>query len=211
MIDAETFWSLKRNTRPATLFTEVVPDLPPFLPAFTASRPVNVHVRGADGGVWWVRQVGGRLESGAGAAAHAVCQVMLERSSLKELIGGSLRDRGLQIMAALGQPRQIPDLRRLPVDDQSLLAIANLPGSVAVQATDRELRETHRFVFTFGAGTPAWEQASTTVSYDVDDQVTWLTRRMSPIAMLRSGRVRLEGDLSLPVRALQALLGDAAG
>ncbi len=211
MMDAQRFWSLSRRLKPAIVFTEVLADLPDILPDVTVSRSINAHVRGNGGGVWALRLVGGRCEVVPGGVTDALCQISCERSAFKEVIGGALRDRALKVMAAVGRPGQLPDLRRLPVEVERIEAIGSISGSVAIEVEDRDMREVHRFVVTFGSGPPEFETATTTVRYDVDEWVNWTAQRRPPIGVLRSGKVRISGDLSLPVRALRALLGAHAG
>jgi len=210
MMDAETFWSLARRLTPARVFTEVVPELPDILPKATIARAINVHVLGSGAGVWSLRLVQGRLTVVEGGVSDALCQIACERSAFREVIGGALRDRGLEVMAQIGRPGQLPDLRHLPVDSAQLEAVGNLAGSVAIEVEDRELRQIHRFVITFGSDTPAYDEATTTVRFDVDDWVGWTAQRRPPIGVLRGGKVRISGDLALPLRALRALLGAGA-
>lgn len=209
-MDARTFWSLPRRLTPERLFGEIVPQLPDILPPLTVPRPTNVHVVGVGGGVWALQLVGGRLHAQAATAPNALCQIACDRGAFRAIIGGALRDRGLEVMERLGRGGQLPDLRRLPVDLERLEAISGLAGSVAIEVEDRAMREVHRFVITFGSGQPDLDSATTTVRFDVDDWVGWAAERRPPIGVLRSGRVRVSGDISLPVRALRALLGAAA-
>jgi hypothetical protein len=202
----EAFWSLPRSTRPEQVFGELAAQLPVPLPRATLPLPSNIVVRGAGGGVWSSRLVEGRLVMATQAQHPALGTLTLERATLRELVGGSLRDRGLAVMAALGRPRALPDLSRLPVRAERAVALAALRGSVALLLVDRDLAETHRLVWTCGDAEPAWEQATTTVRLDADEVVGWIAARADPRAVLRSSAVRVEGDLTLPLRALGLLL-----
>lgn len=210
MMDANTFWTLPRRLTPTRVIAEVLPELPDIFPVLTIARPTNLHISGSGGGVWALHLVDGRLRAEVGPAANALCQVACARSAFAALVGGALRDRGLEVMRRMGRAGELPDLRALPVDPAHLEAVSRLQGSVAIEVEDRPMREVHRFVITFGSGLTGLERATTTVRFDVDDWVGWTVERRPPIGVLRGGRVRVAGDLSLPVQALQALLGAAA-
>lgn len=209
MLDADTFWSLPRSTRPEALFETIVPEIPALGRAVTLPRPCNVVVQGAGGGAWTLRLVEGRAQVEPGMAADAFASLVVARAHLREVVGGALRDRGVALMAKLGKPGAFPDLRGLPVDPARTDAVAALCGSVAVEVHDRTFRESYRFVVTLGSGTAAYETASTTVHVDADEVVGQLAARSSIAALLKGSRVRIEGDLGLPLRALRTAFGDA--
>lgn len=206
MLTADEFWSLPRTTTPERLFTGVLASLPVPLPPATLPQPVVIHVRGAGGGAFHAQLVAGKIAAGAGPAAAPVCQITLERATLREVVGGSLRDRALEVMARRGQPRGIPDLSRLPVRPERAQALAGLHGSIAIEVADRKFAETHRFVVTFGADPAAFERADATVRLDADDLVGWVATAIDPRALLRGGRLRVEGDLALLTRVVGLLL-----
>ncbi|MEY3012259.1 MAG: hypothetical protein RIT45_994 [Pseudomonadota bacterium] len=205
-MQAEAFWDLPRSTRPEKLFLEIVPTSPVRLPKATLSLPTNVEVCGTGGGTWSGRLVDGAIEMREGAQHPALCSVVLERGTLREAIAGALRDRALTVMERLGKPRAIPNLSRLPVREDRAVALARLQGSIAIEIADRSFGEVHRVVVTFGDAPPQFEQATTTVRVDADEVVEWIATRADPRAILRGGRVRVEGDLTLPTRALALLL-----
>ncbi len=205
-MDAEAFWSLKRTTAPQVVFETIVPTLPVKLPSLTVARPVNVHILGAGGGVWATQLVDGRTHVTPGSASNAICQVAFDKRHLREIVGGALRDRGLTIMARLGRARQLPDLSRLAFDPVKAVRCADLVGSVAINVHDRALGDTYRYVITFGTGAPDYDTATTTLTIDADEAIEWIVNRVSPKQLLKAKGVRIEGDLSLPLKALQQLL-----
>ena len=202
-MDAEAFWSVKRSTRPKVLLEEMLPQVPVRLPPVTVDRPCNVHIEGV--GTWAVQLVDGRPSVTPGAAEDAVGQLHLDRRALREVVAGALRDRGLVVMERLGRPRQVPDLSRLKVDVQRLLRCAELDGSVAVEVHDREYDDVYRFTWTFGAGEPVTGEVTTTVRVDADAPIDWVVQRMEPLQLLKAKGVRVDGDLSLPMKALRLL------
>ena len=210
-MDAQTFWSLKRTTSPQRLFEEVVPALPDIFPVVTIARPVNVHILGPGGGVWSVQLVDGRLVVGRGGAGDALCQIAMDRKHLREVVGGALRDAGLRVMAELGRPRQLTNLKRLTVESDRWVQLAELSGSVAIEIEDRRLRDRYRYVITFGCGSPDYERTRTSLRFDLDQLVLWSAQQQRPVTVMRGGRIRIEGDLSLAIKAVRMAFGDAAG
>ena len=205
-MNADEFWGLPRSTSPAKIFGEIAAALPVPLPRATVTQATVTHIRGTGGGTWSSRLVDGRLEVHEGAAADPICQVTLERATLREFVAGSLRDRGLEIMAKLGRARQIPDLSRLPVRDDRARALSKLGGSVAIEVHDRNFGETHRIVVTFGGGAVDFERATVTVRVDADQAAGWIASRADARAILKGGSLRIDGDLSLVTRAAALLL-----
>ena len=108
-------------------------------------------------------------------------------------------------MAKLGKARQIPDLSRAPLDPARVVKVASLEGSIAVNVKDRGYGDTYRYVVTFGSGAPDYDTATTTVTVDADEAIDWVVKRIEPKQLLKAKGVRIEGDLTLPLRALQLL------
>ena len=210
-MDARTFWTLKRTTSPQNVFEKIVPALPDIFPVVTIACPVNIHVLGVGGGIWSVQLIEGRLVVRRGAADDALCQVAMERKHLREVVGGALRDAGLRVMAELGRPGQLPDLKQVPVEPQKWLQLAELGGSVAIEIEDRQFRDTYRYVITFGGGAPDYERTTTSLRFDLEQMVRWSAQGQRPVTVLRGGRIRIEGDLALAIRAVRMAFGDAAG
>lgn len=210
MIDAETFWTLPRGSKPATLFTEILPQIPPLAGIFTLNVPSSVHVLGSGGGEWSVSIADGVAVVEEGAAADVVTRVSLSRKHLREVVGGALRERGVALMKRLGKPGAFPDLTILPVDPSRLTAVAAIGGSIAIEVHDRDVRDSYRFVVSFGSGPAQYDNATTTVHIDADEVVDQVVAGASISALLKGSRVRVEGDLGLPLRALRAAFGAAA-
>ncbi|MCO4760011.1 MAG: hypothetical protein KC502_00785 [Myxococcales bacterium] len=206
-MNAEQFWTLKRTLAPKKLFEEVIEALPVPLPPVTVDQPVNVHILGSGGGVWALQLVDGHTQVTPGAAPNAICQVAFHKRHLREIVGGALRERGLTLMARLGKARQIPDLSRLPLDPARALSCAHLTGSIAIDVHDRGFSDTYRYVVTFGSGAPDYETATTTLTIDADEPIEWVVNRIAPKAVLKAKGVRIAGDVALPLKVVQALIG----
>ena len=207
MIDAETFWSLPRSTKPRALFEEILPEIPALAGVFTIKTPTSVHVLGSGGGEWSVSIVDGRAVITPGAAEKVITRVSFSRRHLREVVGGALHDRGLKLMERLGKPRAFPDLSVFPVDPSRVEAVAATSGSIAIEVHDRDMRESYRFVISFGSGPPAYDTAVTTVHVDADEVLEQVASGASIAALLKGTRARLEGDIALPLRALRAAFG----
>ncbi|GEM_PF-3590673 len=210
MIDAETFWSLPRSTKPRKAFEEILPNLPALLPDLTIDGSFSFHVCGSGGGEWSGTVTNGLWTVVAGAADDALVRISLTRRHLREVIGGALRERGLTVMKRLGKPRQFPDLGVLPIDPARAPDVAKIPGSIAVEIHDRDVRESYRFVLSFGNGPAVYDNATTTLHVDADEIVEQALAGASMAALIKGSRVRIEGDISLPLRALQVAFGAEA-
>ena len=207
MMDAATFWSLPRSARPRSVMEEILPTIPPLAGVFTLDLPSSVHVIGGGGGEWTVQIVDGLSVVDAGAADEVAVRVSLTRSHLREVVGGALRDRGVALMKRLGKPSAFPDLTILPIDPSRLDAVAALDGSIAIEVHDRDMRDSYRFVISFGSGPAQYDDVTTTVHVDADEVVDQLVAGASMSALLKGSRVRIEGDLGLPLAALRAAFG----
>ena len=208
MMDAETFWSLPRSTKPRAVLEEILPQIPALAGTFTLDLPATVHVLGAGGGTWTVQVVDGMSVVTPGEAAEVVARVSFTRAHLREIVGGALRERGLEVMRRLGKPRQLPDLSALPIDPSRLAAVAAIDGSIAIEVHDRPMRDSYRFVISLGSGPAQYDSATTTVHVDADEVVEQVVAGASIAALLKGTRVKMEGELALPLKALRAAFGN---
>lgn len=207
MIDAETFWSLPRSTKPRVLLEEILPEIPALAGVFSIDVPSSVHVLGSGGGEWSVLIVDGRAVVTPGVADQVITRVSFSRRHLREVVGGALHERGLKLMERLGKPRAFPDLSVFPIDPSRVQAVAATSGSIAIEVHDRDMRESYRFVISFGSGPPVYDTATTTVHVDVDEVLEQISSGASIASLLKGTRARLEGDISLPLKVLHAAFG----
>ncbi len=204
---ADPFFELPRTTRPADWFERILPGLGLRLPAVTTPLWSVYHVHGPGGGSWSVRLVDGRVAVHVGVAAPVAMHLSMTTAHFREAIGGALRQRLATVLERLGRPVALPDLSRLPLDVSRLQAAAAVGGSMALVLHDREVDEAYRYVLTLGDSAAAWETARTTIETDLDDLVALLAARTPPLKLVTSGKLRVRGDVDLPLKALGALLG----
>jgi hypothetical protein len=204
---SDPYFSLARTTRPADWFERILPALPLRLPDVSVPHAFAYHVSGPGGGTWSVWLESGQLRSQVGLAPVVGLQLSMSAAHFREAVVGGLRDRLADVLRRLGKPVALPSLAWLPIDPARVAGLAALRGSVAFEVRDRDLDETYRFVLTLGAGPAASSRADCTVQVDADDLTTLAAARTSPWQALTGGRVRLQGDTTLPSRLLTTLLG----
>ncbi|HAN31922.1 MAG TPA: hypothetical protein DCQ06_10030 [Myxococcales bacterium] len=202
-MDAQEFWSVKRSTRPRVVMEELLEKIPLRLPNITLQQGVNVHVPGQ--GQWTVSLKRGRPQVSVGAAHDALGQLVVQRRTFREVVSGAIRDRALEVMLQLGRPRQLPDFSHIKVDLSRLRKCADLDGSIALEIYDKEFDETYRLIWIFGSTTEIDTEVTTTVRVGIDTPVQWIVQGQDPLHLMNSSDVRVEGELSLPVRALRIL------
>ena len=203
----DPFFAVPRTIRPAEWFERTLPSLPLRLPALTLPESITYHVIGAGGGVWTVGLQAGAVRVQAGKVGVVSAQVAMSAAHFREAVAGALRDRLAQVLGKLGRPIALPDFSGVPHDPSRIAALAALRGSVAIEIGDRDMGEKYRYVLTLGDGPPALEAATTTVEVDIDDLAALGSSRTPPLKVLTSGKLRLAGDASLPMRILTALAG----
>lgn len=201
----DAYFSLPRTLKAAAFFQNHLGSLSLRLPPVTLPDHVVYHVQGV--GSWSVRLVAGELQVLPGVVAPVGVQVTMTEAHFREAATGALRDRSAEILRKQGRPVEVPDLRSLPVNVARLQAGAAVGGSVAIVIRDREYDDRYRYVVTLGPGPAAYATATTTIEVDADDLVTLGAARTPPMGILVSGKLRLAGDVGLPGRVLQAILG----
>lgn len=206
-VSPDPFFGLPRTTRPADWFERILPALPLRLPAVTTPMWSVYHIHGVGGGSWSVRLVDGRVQTQAGVATPVGMQLSMTTAHFREAIGGALRERLAHVLRAWGRPVALPDASRVPLDVSRLQAAAAVGGSMALVLQDREVDDAYRYVLTLGDGAAAWESPRTTIETGLDDLTALLVARTPPLQLVASGKLRVQGDVDLPLRALRTLLG----
>jgi hypothetical protein len=206
MTASDAFFALPRTTRPADWFERILPTLPLKLPRISLDHAIVYHIHGTGGGTWSVRLHEGQLVAMAGTAPIVGAQVSMSSAHFREALTGALRERIRGVLLKQKRPVALPDLTHMPHDPARVAAVAALGGSIALQISDREYGDTYRYVFTFGGGPAAFEQASSTVEVDADDLAALAVARTPPLQVMVSGKLRIRGDADLPQRALGLLL-----
>lgn len=204
---SDAFFALPRSTRPVDWFERILPTLPLKLPRVSLDHAIVYHVHGAGGGTWSVRLHEGQLLAMVGTAPIIGAQVSMTSAHFREALTGALRERIRGVLQKQGRPIALPDLTNIPHDPERVAAVAALGGSIALEIGDREYSDTYRYVFTFGGGPAAFEQATSTVEVDAGDLATLAVAQTPPLQVLVSGKLRIRGNADLPSRALGLLVG----
>lgn len=202
----DPFFSLPRTTRPAEWFDKILPSLPLRLPAGAETPWSAVHVHGVGGGTWSVRLAAGQVQVQRGMPNSVVSQWSMTTGHFREALAGALRDRTAGVLAKLGMPVALPDLSGARLQQLNWQGLAAIQGSLAFQLADRQVAETYRYVLTLGSGPAAFDKADTAIDVDLDDLATLAAARTPPLRLLASGKLRVQGNSELPMRALTALL-----
>ncbi len=205
MIDP--YFSLPRTTRPSEWFEKILPTLALRLPVDAQTPWAAVHVLGAGGGTWAVRVTAGQLQVQRGLPAEVLSQWSMTSGHFREALAGALRDRTAGVLTKLGLPLALPDLSRAPLNQLGWQALATVQGSLAFQLADRKVADSYRYVLTLGSGQAAFDKADAQIDVDLDDLAALAAARTPPLRLLASGKLRVQGNSELPMRALTALLG----
>lgn len=204
---SDPFFSLPRTTRPADWFERVLPALALRLPADAQTPWSAVHVLGPGGGTWGVRIAAGKLEIQRGVPPQVTSQWSMSTAHFREALAGALRDRAAGVLVKLGLPVALPDLSHARLDQLGWQALDSVGGSLAFHLGDRQVADTYRYVLTLGNGPAAFDKADTQIDVDLDDLATLAAARTPPLRLLTSGKLKIQGNSELPMRALTALLG----
>lgn len=203
---SEGLFDLPRTTKAAEFFGTILPGAPLRLPTVSVEHALVYQVDGPGGGVWSVRLQQGKLAIAAGTPWPIASQTVVTASHFRELVAGAVRDQLVRVLKQLGKPLAVPDLSKLPTDPARVAALAGLQGSLAVVLHDREVDDSYRIFVGFGGGQHAPDRPTCTVEVDLVDAAALLAARTPPLQWFASGKFRVKGDTSLPVRALGALL-----
>lgn len=207
---SDPFFDLPRTIRPADWFDRVLVGLPLRLPPVTLPSWSVYHIHGVGGGSWSVRIEHGQVVARPGVVTPVGVQTSMTVAHFREAIGGALRERLGTVLTHLGKPLALPDLSGAPIDVARLVAAQAVGGSIAIVLRDRKMSDAYRYVLTLGGGPTSLERADATVETDIDDLATLLGARTPPLKLLTSGKLRITGDLDLPMRALTAVVGRSA-
>lgn len=203
---APSFFALPRTTKADAFFGQVLPSMALQLPNASVGHALVYRVDGPGGGTWSVRLQNGALEVASGTPWPIATQTVLSSAHFREVVAGAVRDRLAQVLKKLGKPLDVPDLRTLPVDPARVAALTAVQGSLRIVLHDRELDDRYQFTIAFGTTPPPTGPATCTVEVDLDDAAALLAARTPPLQWFTTGKFRMQGDTSLPVRALGALL-----
>ena len=202
------YFALPRTTRPADWFERILPNLGLQLPQATLRHRVVLHITGVGGGSWSLGLTAGQLSVERGVVGPVAVQYTTSVAHFREAMFGAMRDRGVEVLQKLGLPLVLPSLRGLVLAQAQVDAVAQLSGTLTFALRDRRMDDTYTFTLTLGGGAPtAGPQA--TIAIDLDDLAALAAAKVPPLKIISSGKLRVMGDLDLPMRALTALTGRA--
>lgn len=199
-------FALPRTTKADAFFGHILPAVSLQLPAASVSHALVYTVDGPGGGTWSVRLHDGALQIASGTPWPIATQTVISGAHFREVVAGAVRDRLVQVLKKLGKPQDVPDLRGLPVEPKRVAALAAVQGSLRIVLRDRELDDSYQLTILFGTTPPPAGQPTCVLEVDLDDAAGLLAARTPPLQWFTTGKFRMQGDTSLPVRALGALL-----
>ncbi len=203
-------FTLPRETTATELFESILPaelaDLE-IRPGLSAER-VAIHVEGEDGGHWTLGVEGTGISIRTEDDTHAMIQLTVSADDARELLLGSVRDRMLE---ALGGIEQVADqispalISSLLMTDEQLKRLNPHRGDLQIIVDDPDEAASHRVTLTLGGGVPDLDSPRAVVTIGVADWIELLTRRVEPQQAFMQGRIRMAGDMGLPMGLFAAL------
>ena len=174
-----------------------------------APRGMTIDIRGPNGGIWSIESRGGALHTVSGESETAVLRIISEEEEFREFSFGVIRnailshpsgERALQAMLS-SAPGAISRMREGQI--QSLLNQVKGTIQLNIEAEDEDL--TCAFRLQFG---PNEETPQTTVSIELRDYAAMLTGEMQAQQAFMAGKIRLAGDMTLPMTLMSMVSGN---
>jgi hypothetical protein len=200
-------WSLRRSTRPAAAFEDILPRVGLRFPLEAVDVPTALTIEGE--GTWTLSVSGGRAHASEGRSDDAHLHIAMTRGTWKAAVGGRLRDATRQVVEPLGWLDAWPATDSWVLDAEQAAALRLVEGVLACVVRDRDYAEDHRFVLGLGRTVDAQTPADVSLTIDLDPLAAFAASRPGPRELRRlvtGGDVRVDGDLALPSRLLAAVL-----
>jgi len=203
-------FTLSRDTTAAELFDSILPAelaAVAIRPGLSAERAA-IHVEGPDGGNWTLGVEGEGITIREEDDTDATIQLTVSSSDARELVLGSVRDRLLEALGGVDavQEQVSPAfVSSLLMTDEQLTRLAPHRGDLQFIIDDPDEAATYRVTLTLGGGGPNLDSPRAVVTIGVDDWVELLTGRVDPQQAFMQGRIRMAGDMGLPMGLLAAL------
>jgi len=161
------------------------------------------HLTGSDGGDWSIWQEGGTPLITAESTEDALIQFTLSADDFREMAFGSVRDRLLEEaggISAVDTPKHKSLLGMLMLTETEAEALlAAVQGDLQLVIDDPDEFCEYTVTITFGASTPNPDAPRAKLTVSIDDWVGMIRGKMDPQQAFMQGKIRLEGDLSLPM------------
>ncbi|MCB9730650.1 MAG: SCP2 sterol-binding domain-containing protein [Deltaproteobacteria bacterium] len=181
----------------AAMADETVP------PTASAQKAVLV-LDGDGGGSWTMGFEDGKLKIEEGVAAAPPVRATSTVESWRHFVAGRVRDRLHQeVDVSLFDPR---GLLHLFHDGARVEKINAFHGDLRLVLEDTDAGDEYSVTITLGGGAPNLANPTTTVRISMDDAAALARREENLQTAFFSGKIRLEGDLNLPMGIMAAMM-----
>ena len=201
---------LPKSTTARAFFEEIAPDVVAelSLPEGISEQRCVFHVPGPTGGDWSVGVEDGKVSVAQGDVPGAPIQVTCTEEDGREFLLGSMRDR---VVDALGGADTVNTnyqpqfFTQFLLSDSQLEKLAPFAGDLQLEIDDPDEMLTYLVTLTLGGGTPNTETPGAKLTIHADDWITLATQKITPQQALMQGKIRISGDINLPMGLLGAL------
>ncbi len=171
----------------------------------TASKQKAVLVLDGDGGgAWTVGFVDGKLEIGEGVADAPPVRLTATVDSWRALVVGRIHEHVAKAVGPMAfDPRR---LARAFHDGARIEKINAFAGDLRLIAEDTALGAEYAVTITLGGGAPNLATPTTTVRITLEHAAALARHEENLQTAFFSGKIRLDGDLNLPMGIMAALM-----
>lgn len=171
----------------------------------TASKQKAVLVLDGDGGgAWTMGFVDGKLRIDEGVADAPPVRLTATVDSWRALVAGRIHERMSQAVGgATFDPRR---LARAFHDGARIEKINAFAGDLRLVAEDPELGFEYAITVTLGGSAPDLAAPTTTVRITLEHAAALARQEENLQAAFFSGKIRLDGDLNLPMGIMAAMM-----
>jgi len=201
---------LPRTTTAQAFFEEIAPQVVAelSLPEGVSNQRCVFHISGPTGGDWSVGVEGGAISIESGDVPGAPIQVTCTEEDGREFLLGSMRDRVVEALGgadSVNTTYQPQFFTQFLLTDSQLEKLAPFAGDLQLEIDDPDEMLKYLVTLTLGGGTPNTESPSAKLTILADDWITLATQQLTPQQALMQGKIRIGGDINLPMGLMGAL------